>query len=55
MNDLIELIKNYEKRNDVVTINVVLFSDGSGIIKDWNTELFIFDNPKELKDWLENN
>jgi len=55
MNELFELMEEFEKRNNI-SVCLDLCSDGSGTIKEfWDNELIKnFDNKNELADFLRN-
>lgn len=49
MEDVLKLLKHYEEKNSENLLQLVIFSDGSGHIKNGNDdEFFSFNNIEEL-------
>ena len=53
MNEIMELITKYEEKSERTCVSVTIFSDGSGQVSEYGTELFSFDNEQQLKEWLQ--
>lgn len=48
MEKILKLLKHYEEKNSENSLQLVLYSDGSGHIKDDDYEIFSFNNIEEL-------
>lgn len=49
MEKILKLLKHYEEKNSENSLQLVLYSDGSGHIKDdYDYEIFSFNNIEEL-------